>query len=210
MTILQYDPENWLVSTVRSLKEYVESQVDPALVSIEMSAPPTETWRKETPLDKTLIHFEIDDKENPLIGFGTPGVEVFIPSPDINTLPNTVEFAEAARHRVHFDVGVWASVESGGATARLVYHQLLDNIFVPAGAKLQLKDDTGGLWIVSFTGGRHATDRINDLPIWRAFDMTLIVEVFSRHLNDPLVVADVVDQDQELTISDDTGNQIAV
>lgn len=210
MSITQYDPDNWLLSATRSLKEYVESQVNLDLVTVEMSYPDTEYWTKETPLEKTLIHFEIDDQDAPTFAFGHPGKEVFIESPDNGVTPNYWRIDEAQLHLVNFDVGVWASQESGGATARLKYHQLLVNLFSVAGAKESLQDATGGIWVVSFAGGRHTTDRINDLPVWRAHDMTLIARVYSRHIGTQEVVPDAVDFVEDFTIADDSGNQTPV
>lgn len=211
MSIIQYDPDEWLVSLTRSLKSFVEDNVDPLLVNVEMSYPDTRDWTKQTPLDKTLIHFEVDDQAHPVWAFGNPGKEVFTESPDAGVTSGMWRVDEAQKHHVNFDVGVWASAESGGATARMTYHQLLTNLFAVAGAKQFMQDATGGIWVVSFTGGRYATDRINDLPIWRALDITLIAEVFSRHTPETEeVVADEFLQDQELSIADNTGAQVPV
>lgn len=217
MSILQFDPDNWLLGLTRTLKSYVEANINADdLVNVEMSYPDTDDWTKETPLAKTLIHFEIDNQQNPVIGFGTPGKPSltvptgYDPADPLATDPQTERIDEAAWHIVNFDVGVWASVESGGGTARMKYHQLLVNLFTVAGAKQKMYDDTGGIWVVSFDGGRHATDRINDLPVWRALEMTLIVRVSSRHGGMEVTVPDGIGFVDEFTIADEDGNQVPV
>lgn len=210
MSILQYDPDEWLLSATRSLESYVKDKVDDELVNVEMSYPNTDNWTKETPLAKTLIHFEQDDQTNPRWGFGHPGEEVFTPSPDAGVSPGLWRIDEAQQHTINFDVGVWASDESGGATARMKYQQLLVNLFGYAGAQTKLYEDTGGIWVVSYSGGTHRTDRINDLPVWRALSMTLIVRIFSRHEGVNEVVPDDFDQTEDLTIADTDGTQVSI
>jgi hypothetical protein len=210
VSITQFDPVEWLVTATRSLGSYVTSKVNAATTDVEMSFPDTRDWTKDTPLAKSLIHFEQDHMDSPVWGFGNPGKEVFTESPDGGVTPAKWRVDEAQRHELNFDVGVWASAESGGATSRMRLVQLLANIFTVASAKQAMYDATGGLWVVSFTGGRNEIDRINDLPMWRALDMTLILRVFSKHPGVDEVVPDVAAQDQELTITDNAGNQVPV
>lgn len=210
MTITQYDPDQWLVTLVRGLKDYIASKINSGLVNVEMSYPDTSRWTKETPLDKTLIHMDIDNHLSRTVGMGHPGVETFTPSPDAGVSPATWRNDEAGEELVSFDMGIWASEESGGGTARLTYHQLLINLFNVAGAKEELRDATGGIWVVSFSGGQYTTDRINDLPVWRAHDMTLVTRVYSRRTGSEEVVPDTVTFDDEFTIADNSGNQVPV
>lgn len=216
MTLIQYDPDNWMISLTRSLGDYVTSLVSVETVDVEMSFPDTRNWAKETPLAKSLIHLEQDHIDSPVLGFGYPGREVFTtpvgydPENPLATDPQLWRIDEAQQHHVNFDVGVWVSAEGGGATKRMELTQALVNAFTVAGAKQKMYDDTGGLWVVSFTGGHNETDRINDIPIWRALEMTLILRVFSRHAGVEQVVPDDFDQDQELTIADNTGAQVPI
>jgi len=210
MSIIQYDPENWLLTTVRSLVSYTKNALDPsdAILYVDAGFPidGNGEWTKPSPLDRTLIHFEQDDATNPTWGFGIVGKSTYTPPAGSN--PGTERIDEAQPHMVNFDLGVWASVESGGATARMKYQQELANLFGRAGGKQDLYDATGGIWVVSFSGGRHVLDRVNDMPVWRVTDMTLVVRVVSRHLGQEVVVPDNAVFEEDFTITDDAGNQI--
>lgn len=179
MTVLQFDPDNWILSTHRSLQSYVEDALgvtgaDGDVAVVEMSFPDTTKITKETPLDKVLIHFEQDDMANPQLGFGTPGVEEF------DEDAATVVLKEATRHLINFDVGVWVSAQCGGTTGRMQYMQTLANLFASPVNKRAMREQTDGLYPMSFSGGRNVLDRINDILVWRATEMTLVVEVFGR------------------------------
>lgn len=193
---MTYDADNWLVSATRELGTYVDTLLADPDAEVEMSFPNTRDWTKETPLPKTLIHFEQDDMEDRALGFGSPGVDV------VNNLTGTVEHQEAAWHLINFDVGVWVSAEGGGATKRMETVQALKNMFTTAGGKTAFNEATEGLWVVSFDGGRNALDRINDIPVWRAMEMTLVLRVFSRHLPvaPDILIGDFV-QDQDFVIT---------
>lgn len=194
---MTYDPDNWLVSATRELGAYVTDTIADPDTDVEMSFPDVHSWTKEMPLAKSLIHFEQDDAHAPVLGFGVPAVEIVADD------GATVEYQEVAMHELNFDVGVWCSAEAGGATKRMVLTEAIHNIFGSAGGRVALNEATGGLNVVSFTGGGNHLDRVNDLPVWRAMNMTLIVRVFSRHIPaEPEVIAlDGVDQSPSLTIN---------
>lgn len=208
MTTYAYDPDNWLVSTMRVIPAYVLdslSAIDEigSDLAVEMSFPDTSRWTKTTPLNDILVHFELDDDQPIKIGFGIPGVGVL----DDEDNPSTVLFSEASKYRLNFDVGIWVSAEMGGATKRMQVRQALKNLLHPAGARQAFNAATEGLNIVSFEGGSDALDRINDVPIWRTMTMTLIVEVFGRYTPTfPDYVPVVVTQVQELTIISENGS----
>jgi hypothetical protein len=197
-----FDPESWLVTLDRALKAWIEGQMPADLlpdVTVEMDFPDTRSWPRDTPLDKILIHVAQDDENDPAFGFGIPGDDVY------DAVAGTNTHREAAQHLVNFDVGVWSSAQTGGSTKRKQVVQALKDMFVPNGAKKAL-DDAEGIWVVSFDGGRSALDRINDVPVWRAMEMTLIVRVVSRHLPaEPDIVQDSYTQEQELTILGEDG-----
>lgn len=199
---MSYDPLNWLLSANRALRDYIAANLDPDFFAVELNFPDTE---KLIPLPKTLIHIEQDAMEHPVMGFGTPGVEIY----DANA--GTWILEEAQPHLLNFDLGVWASRESGGATSRMEAVQTLSDLFARPEGKKAFDATVGGMWVVNFMGGRNELDRINDVPVWRALDMTLIVRVVSKHVP---AVAEIVptdaNQDQELTISDDSGAQVPV
>ena len=197
MSIVQYSPEDWLTSCTRSLVSYIASQFasDPH-VEVESSFPSLQQMEKWTPLPKALIHVNRDDVENPVLGFGTPGVEVY------DSVAGSWRIDEAAVHLVNYDMGVWVSAAMGGETKRMQIVQSLTNLFSTASAKKRVSEATGGLWVQSFAGGRDDVDRINELPVWRAMDMTLILRVVSRHPTPEEVVPEGFDQVQSLTIND--------
>lgn len=201
MSQVTYDPTNWLVTASRALKSFVELSLDDPDVVVEMSFPDTRSWEKQTPLAKCIIHFEQDAIADPILGFGNPGVEVI----DIGA--GTSIFAEAAQHSINYDVGVWVSTEMGGATKRMELVQALKDLFTGGGRRAAFNKATGGLNITSFEGGRNELDRVNDVPVWRALDMTLIVKVFSKWVpeDSEMLVGDFT-QDQELTIINEDGH----
>jgi len=196
-----YDIDNWLVSATRTLAAYITDAFDSELVTVEMSFPDTMNL---LPLPKTLVHLEQDAMEHPVVGFGIPTAEVF------DDVAGTVLPQDLAVHLVNFDVGVWASRESGGATHRMEVTQVLSSLFAPAAARQAFREATG-MSVVSFNGGRNELDRLNDTPVWRALDMTLVVRVVSRNVPQvaDIMVTDIT-QDQELTIINDSGGQSPV
>lgn len=196
MTDYTYDPINWFVSAPRQIEAWVTAKLQEidALtdnVKVEMSFPDTSQWKKATPLDKVLVHFELDRTEDPILGFGIPGVGTYDEDEE------TWQLDEASMHDLNFDVGVWVSAEMGGASKRREAMQALKNLFGPAGSRLLFNADTG-MNIVSFAGGRDIIDRINDVPVWRGFDMTLVVRVFGRHPGEPIQVPLDIEQNFNL------------
>jgi hypothetical protein len=198
VTQMVYDPDSWLESLTRALGAFCEATLDDPDVQVEMSFPDTSTWTKTTPLDKAVVHFEQDHIQNPILGFGTPGVDVY---DDVNGL---VTHQEAVQHLVNFDVGVWVSAEMGGVTKRMILTRQLKDMFTSVNGKQAFNEATGGLWPVSFEGGLNQLDRINDIPLWRTMGMTLIVRCFSRVIPvTPDTQIESFDQDQQLVIDDD-------
>lgn len=203
MSVYDYDPDNWLVSTTRVLGSYVNDTLADPDVHVEMDFPDTRNLPKENPLPYALIHFAQDDERDPTLGFGVPGVEVL----DLTDPANpTSTVHEAAMHDVNFDVGVWVSADMGGATKRMQLVQSLKAMFATAGGRQAFNDATGGLNVIAFDGGRNELDRINDLPVWRALDMTLVVRVFSRHISAQAVpVPTDIPLGENLTIRSEDG-----
>lgn len=185
-----FDPADWLVSVTRALKDYAASKFDPDLYVVQMSFPDPVEAGKTFPLGKTLIHFERDDLDSPAWAFGIQGVDEWS---DPAHLSGTFRVLEAQRRVLNFDVGVWSDAGAGGQTARMRAVQVLHDIFGSNGAKQAFNFTTGGIVINSFTGGRDATDRINDQPVWRTMDMTLVLEVFSKAAPEPDVVPESFD-----------------
>lgn len=194
-----YDPDLWLESLTRALSDFCGASLDDPDSDVEMSFPDTSTWTKTTPLARPVVHFEIDDISTPILGFGSPGRDVF---DDAN---GTVVHQEVQQHDVNFDVGVWVSAETGGATKRMELVRKLKDMFTSATYKKILSEQYNGISVLLFDGGTNVLDRINDVPLWRTTGMTLIVRVFSRVVppGDPNVpVVGSFDQDPHLVIDD--------
>ena len=207
MATYEYDLDNWLISATRMIGTYTYDTLNvmDAFIdnlSVEMSFPNTRDWVKKTPLDKLLIHFEQDDISDPILGFGVPDELVI---DDFDPVEPIAKLHEAARHQINFDVGVWASAEMGGSTKRMEAVQALKGMFATAGGRIAFNLATN-LSVMSFDGGRNELDRINDVPVWRTVDMTLVIDVFSRHI--PAVSEWVPTEtilDDDLTIVTDGG-----
>ena len=175
---MSYDPELWLESLVREIKAYAESNFnDTYQVVMEFPGPMLD--RSELPLSKTVIHFEIDDILDSLIGIGDNAF-----ADNYDSTAHTVNPQYARQHRVNFDVGVWASAKSGGVTSRLRAKQTLEEMFGAVNGQLALRNFTDGgdgvVETISYTGGRMIMDTINDSPVYRMIDTALVVRVFSR------------------------------
>jgi len=196
MSITLHDPETWLETCVRGLKDYAEIgfqgsvldsngfPVGEEVYEIIMEFPSTENLLKMLPLSKVVIHFEIDDIDDRILGFGEghhrlnydPVLEILKPQ-------------EAGEHRINLDVGIWCSSRSGGVTARLRAYQTLKNLFYGALAIDKLRNATtqyiggqseGGLEILEFTGGRFFQETINDIQVFRMINCQLVIRCFSR------------------------------
>lgn len=208
MSAFAYDPDSYLVSSTRQIGAWVTAKLGEldalaGVFDLEMSHPDTTQLAKSTPLRKLLIHFELDADPDLVLGFGKPGM------PEFDEDEGTVLFSEATLHRLHFDVGLWASAEAGGATKRMEARQALANLFGSVTGREEFNLATEGLQVVSFDGGHDVLDRVNDLPIWRTAGGSLVVEVFGR-ITPQLAeaVAGEYNQLQQLTITDADGEPV--
>lgn len=201
----QFQADNWLVTLHRALSEYVSTEIDeyvqaggnPAgleAYDIVFDWPEADDISQESRLKKTIIHFVIDDIDNRRLGFGSgevKSVETLNNEPDADT----VQYFAGQGHVVNWDVGVWASDESGGSTARLVVYQMLQRILGTEIGRKKLHDATSGIEIIRFNGGRFITDRINDVRVYRIVDSELVARVYSSISDQPQVI---VDQEPEV------------
>ena len=160
-----------------------------------MEWPSTTDLGKMMPLSKTLIHFEIDSVTNMPIGFGEQKDVTVDPVSGITT-----EF-ECRRHDVNFDVGIWSSARSGGTTARLNAYQLLTEMFVGPSAYFALKEI--GIELMGFTGFACIREEIDDIEVFRAMDMTLMLRVYSQKALDDGQAIQTIIQDGVITIDDE-------
>jgi len=208
-----YNPEIHMESLSRCLKEYAEdglhasvkneagASVGNSVYSVVMEFPGTEISGLKVPLDKTIIHFAIDDVEDRVVGLGD---NIFANNHD--PIDSTVNPQEARQHVVNFDVGIWSSDRTGGITARLRAQQTLVNLFCGSIAQMRIREATlagdGCLEILRYSGGNFATERINDVDVYRMMGAELVIRVFSRTpvLDEPLPAIESIVQVPGLTI----------
>ena len=214
MQVHTYNPEKWLETAVRALREYAEdgfhnsarnSNGDPvgdSVYEVVMEFPGTEVLARILPLDRTLIHFEIDDVNNFSLGFGSNIFRENFSEDDYTTHPQ-----EARLHRLNFDVGVWASDRSGGTTQRMRAYQVLENLFHGSRASKALwnasTNGDGGIEVLEYTGGRFITERTGDVPLYRVVDCQLEIRIYSRTpIGVPEAAVETVVQAPGLSIPD--------
>lgn len=195
----KFNPDNFLPSTVRAIKELVLGQMiefgEEDIYDVQMSYPSVDHLRQMVPFHKTLIHFEVDEPATMFYGLGEN-----ITSVEYNTPAVTITQSEVSEKSLTFDVGIWASPESGGPSARLDARQILDKIFSGPYARKVCMEATDGVELLEFSGGRFISDTINDLPVFRAVDMTLRVRVFARRILAAIPYIEVVNLDPGLVI----------
>jgi hypothetical protein len=213
MTITKYDPEKWLETAVRGIRDYAEEGFHNAVLDdtfqpvgnqvyeIVMEYPSTELITRLIPLNRTIIHFEIDEIDDRILGFGDGYFRV-----NYNEALAQIEPQEAGEHRINFDVGIWASDRTGGTTARLRAYQILRNLFqgpLAIEALRQATDnDDGRVEIIEFTGGRFFPDEVNDIPIHRMLNCSMTVRVFSRTPKVEIPAIEEITQIPELVIDE--------
>lgn len=218
MSVTEFNPDLWLASLHRGIKDYVESEIDKYIkddtmadaglqaYEIEMDWPDAVDTAKDIQIEKTIIHFVVDDIESRKLGFGADVVNV---TETLQTapLPDLMKQHQARMHTVNYDVGVWASDKSGGSTSRLLARQMLDDILGGDDARRNLKAATKGIEIIRFTGGTFITERVNDVRVFRMIDCELVVRVFSRRfLVDDVITEEIV---QDPNLEDFDGNPVS-
>jgi len=211
MSITQFDPDFWLTSLHRSMTTYIGSKIDEYIIQpfptpaglqvyeLVFDFPDAVELAKSSELEKTIIHFAVDDINNKKIGLGddtTHRVETFDPGPG----PDYAVYYEGKCHEVNYDIGVWASDKSGGITARMVVYEMLQKILGSEIGRTDFRNQTD-VEILRFNGGRNIIDRINDVRVYRIIDCELVVRVYSRLMTTPAVIVDqepIVDENLEI------------
>jgi hypothetical protein len=193
------DANAWVTTLMRALEWYVNSN-SPVVYNVMFEFPSARQLGQLMPLGQTVIHFEIDDIQNPPFGFGDNIVNIVYDEED-----QVLETQEALSHDVNFDVGVWASDASGGITARLNAYQLLSNLFDGASAYVNALGIN--VEIKSFSGAAFTKEEIDNVNIYRIANMTLVLRVYSsKTVQNIPYVTDGVIITQDFTDSD--GNTI--
>jgi hypothetical protein len=211
-------PDNYLTSTMRALEEYVKDGfgldgTDSDPYEISMNYPDvTEMAKTRMPLERTIIHFEIDDNRYVMTGMGDQVFDAhYEVVPGSDPIQETIIEHEGRCHEIDLDVGVWASAETGGPTSRMQAREVLDTLFSGSGAYRACHAATDGIEILSLRGGRNLIDLINDIPIFRTVDMTLRIRVYARFKKFPKPVVEEIGQayeiliDENLTITGQSG-----
>jgi hypothetical protein len=122
--IQKYDPENWLLSVIRCIKEWTETGLNPDLFEIVMEFPGARFDEMKVPFSKSLVHFEVDSIDSSPLGMGDNAF-----ADNYNAVDKTVNPQYAEMHVVNFDVGIWTADKSGGTTYRALLRQHLQNLF---------------------------------------------------------------------------------
>jgi hypothetical protein len=177
--VTDFNPEKWEETAVRGVKDYVEANIDTDLYAVVMEFPGALLDAQEMPLDKTVIHFDIDDHVNQPLGLGEkPIVDNY------DDTSHTVNPQWGAMHRLNFDVGIWASDKSGGTTSRMRANQYLMQLFGFPNSVDALRAATdggdGAVEILRYSGGNNTIDTVNDVRVYRMIGGELEVRVFSR------------------------------
>ena len=180
MAVTKFDPEKWLETCVRGIKDYALEAFDPDVYEIIMEWPGAELDSREAPWDKTIIHFSIDTQDDVILGMGDDPLEWNYSAPEQAVFPQW-----GAAHVINFDVGTWATDKSGGTTSRMRVKQHLYNLFGYPNSVQALRAATdnsdGAVEILNFTGGHDTIDSTaNDIRVYRTVDCSLEVRVFSR------------------------------
>jgi hypothetical protein len=214
-----FSPDEWLVSLFGSLTDYINAEIDQSVMvgldpqglrayEVVMDFPDADSLPEGAEFNRTIIHFGIDDIETRQLGFG-PGIVNSEITDGTDLVAGTVSDQEAKSHVANFDVGIWASDESGGITSRLRAYQLLDKLFNGMIAKTRCWDFTEGVEIRFYNGGRFVNETINDVRVFRAVGMELEVRVYSRQVADDEILVDrEPDQDPDLEITNDSGSLV--
>jgi len=196
------NPDNWMTTTPRCLKEYIEDRLDLDFHTVVMSFGEADDLARQQPLEKRLVHLEIDDIDNRRLGFGDGVVKRNInPNPVIYTLTEE----EAQWHEFNFDIGLWVSDEMGGVTARLELFERLTDMLDGPSAEQAVWDETD-IEIRSFRGGQFELEKVGDVRIYRVVGIELMARVAGRKVSSAVPYIDEAEQDPEL----DIGGEIIV
>lgn len=190
-----FDPEKWALSMMRALKQYTLTGFSTASWELVMEFPNPGNLAKRLPLAKPLIHIEMEDPRSIPFGMGENWVNAIF-----DEVETKVEYWEAHRHEVDWDVGIWTSAESGGTTTRAEARDILDDLFNGPVARDACMANTDGVEVLSITGGRNFVDVINDLPVYRMVDIVLSTRVFSRKKLPEQTFIETHDQETQVEI----------
>ena len=187
------DPDNWLPTFFRALKTYVESKFNLDAYEIRFGFP---NEVDKLPLEKTIIHFEIDDIESIVIGMGDQQYQAIYDDIAVTITPYEIQC-----YQVLMDMGVWATANTGGSTARLVGSQtLLSALAGPFNFKW-IRNHVG-VEILEIQGGSFVIEEVNDIEMYRVVDIAMRLRIFARNILVAQSYIESFTQDQNLDIDD--------
>jgi hypothetical protein len=198
--VSRVDPQQWLVSTFRALKSYLEENLDTDVYEIVGSFAEADDLAQKIPFEKTIIHFEIDDIGSQPLGFGDGKLD------EIDNGDGTITEKLYEFHTINFDIGIWASSFDGGVTARMLAWQRLRDLLAGHASIVAVREATD-IEIRHFNGGRFEVERVNDQKVFRVINSELQVRVAGMKERGAATVVDDIDQDPNLTISGITIDQ---
>jgi hypothetical protein len=213
---VSFDPQSFLTSTTRALTSYLEGRFAAAVqghgleaYEIIMEYPEADDLPKGAELEKTVIHFQIDDILPKDLGLGTSFVNAEIVD-GTDLVAGSVVENQAMQNTINFDVGVWASDQSGGVTSRLRAYEYLHRFLAGKLARDKLLAATdGSLEILYYRSGRFVTQKISDVRLFCVVGAELEVRVFSRDDADPEILVDQEPtQEPVLKIQGDNGSLV--
>jgi hypothetical protein len=194
-----FDPDKWITSLHRSLLSYMQTKLPADEFEIVEDYPSAAAMTRRMPLKKTIVHFAMEDPQRMMFGLGD---NIVADSKDEDA--QEIEGWEARCHEVTFDLGIWASEETGGVTSRMEAREALDYLFHGSTAQQACLAATDGVDVRSISGGRNVIEDINEIVVYRMVDIALIVRVYSRVKATSIpYVTDDLDLDPELTIDQD-------
>lgn len=207
----QFSPDSWLTTAFAAFTDYISTEIDKyvrddasdpvglQVYDLVMDYPHSDELPKAGEFTKTIIHLSLDDVDNRRLGFGD-GVVSWTEIPGVDG--STLSPEEAQMHTLNFDVGVWASDQSGGVSSRLRAYEMLDYIFNGEMARQKANAVTGGVEIIGYQSGRFVPDKINDIRVFRVVGAEVVVRVFSRKKvpTDNVIVDGELIQDPNLVI----------
>jgi len=178
--VIKVDQDDWLISTFRALKNYFFTRLDPQVYDIRFGFPSSADLGEPLPLERPLIHLEIDDVNNDFLGFGDN-----VTWEERDEYFNTVTDYEAQMHDINWDVGIWTSARNGGYTTCVTAWQALQDLLHGPLAQRDCLAATD-IDIRSFTSGQCTRDQVDNVEIFRVVGMALITTVSNRKGSGPI------------------------
>jgi hypothetical protein len=208
----EFNPTLWLTTLIDAVENYVKTEIAQYVLNgaglqvyeIIMDDPASNDSPIMVPLEKTIIHFAVDDVDNTRVGFGPQYIDEVETEGTVDAAGTVIPY-EAVERVVAFDVGVWATDSTGGASALYAAYEALSSLFSGDVARERMNDVTGGVEIRTFTNGRFVKESINDVRVHRIVGADLTLRVYSKKQAETEIIVDMESvQAQELVVDAST------